>query len=117
MGRQLISTRKVIVVYRLDLSPYGIFVNAYHLEANIGIRNANIGKYLNFLMFSLGEFIAVEVDVGNEGITDRLFEMGIEDAKKRQAMSDINHLTVKRMAKLRPDQIMAINKIINDENH
>lgn len=116
MARKLISNRKVIVVYNLDLSPYGIFVNAYHLEENIGIRNANIGKYLNFLMFSLGEFIAVEVEVGKDGITDKLFEAGLEDAKKRQAMSDINHLTVKRMAKLRPDQIMAINKIINEDH-
>lgn len=114
MGRTVISTRTVIVVYRDNFTPYGIFINTHHLQENIGIQNANIGKYLNFKMFTLSKFIAVEAKIGREGITDDLFTRYLDDAKKRQAMADVNRLTIKRLNKLRPDQIIAINKIINE---
>lgn len=111
--------RNIYPVFKLideKLVYQGSCANVNHVSKVINNHSANVGMYLDFQLNKLGDYIVVEIEVGDDEFIDAKSTMirAHQEAEKRYKRSRLN-FTVDKMKKISDEQVEKINKILNEE--
>ena len=118
-GRKPNTSRSIFICYKVINNEFiyqGMGLNKTHIANVIDEYSGSVGKYLSGQINTLGDYVVVEVLIGEKEFCDSIEvrEKSLNQAKVRYARLRLD-LTVDKIKNLTDEQVAQITEILNSK--